>query len=87
MFAGVNAGVDDVKIDAAGNKLTVTGKVDPAKLRQRVEDKTHKRVELVSPQPKKDGGAASDKKPEEKKKGEDKKEKPVEVCNKHIRYY
>ncbi|KAK4777040.1 hypothetical protein SAY86_005728 [Trapa natans] len=89
------SGVDDVNIDAAGNKLTVTGKMDPAKLRQRLEDKIHKKVELVSPQPpKKDGGAAAEKKPEEKK-VEDK--KPVEStvvlkinihcdgCNKKIR--
>ncbi|KAK4750074.1 hypothetical protein SAY87_027523 [Trapa incisa] len=72
------SGVDDFKIDAAGNKLTVTGKVDPAKLRQRLEEKFHKKVEIVSPQPpKKDGaGAPAEKKPEEKKKVEDK--KPVE---------
>lgn len=78
--AFADAGVEDVNIDTAGSKLTVTGKVDPVKLRQRLEDKTHKRVELVSPQPKKDGGASGDKKPEEKKKAADK--NPVEVCNK-----
>ncbi|XP_031384092.1 heavy metal-associated isoprenylated plant protein 6-like [Punica granatum] len=75
------SGVGDVKIDTASNKLTVTGKVDPAKLRQRLEDKTHKRVELVSLQPKKDGGPAGDKKPDEKKGDEKKKaedKKPVE---------
>ncbi|GMP84933.1 hypothetical protein CsSME_00038269 [Camellia sinensis var. sinensis] len=64
-------GVEDVKTDIGSNKLTVIGKVDPAKVKARVEDKTHKKVEIISPQPKKDGGAAADKKPEAKK--EDKK--------------
>ncbi|KAL0390558.1 UNVERIFIED_CONTAM: Heavy metal-associated isoprenylated plant protein 3 [Sesamum calycinum] len=31
------------------------GEVDPAKLREKLEQKTHKKVELISPQPKKDG--------------------------------
>uniref|UniRef100_A0A2P2KGT1 HMA domain-containing protein n=1 Tax=Rhizophora mucronata TaxID=61149 RepID=A0A2P2KGT1_RHIMU len=71
-------GVEDVKVDTAGNKLTVTGKVDPTTVKSRVEGKTKKKVDIVSPQPKKDAGgdkksdAKSDKKPEEKK--EDKKE-------------
>ncbi|KAL6507890.1 hypothetical protein OROGR_024085 [Orobanche gracilis] len=66
-------GVQKVKADCAANKLTVTGNLDPAWLRERVEYKTKKKVELVSPQPKKDGG--SDKKAAEKpdKKAEEKK--------------
>lgn len=77
------AGVEDVKVDSAGNKLTVTGKVDPAKIKEKLEEKTNKKVEIVSPQPKKDGGGG-DKKAEEKpeKKTEDKKaedKKPKEV--------
>ncbi|XP_073261314.1 heavy metal-associated isoprenylated plant protein 5-like isoform X1 [Populus alba] len=52
-------GVESVKTDCAGNKLTVMGKVDPAKIKARVEERTKKRVEIVSPQPKKDGGAAA----------------------------
>ncbi|XP_041990429.1 heavy metal-associated isoprenylated plant protein 3-like [Salvia splendens] len=47
-------GVDSVTID--GQKITVVGNVDPAKLREKTEQKTHKKVELISPQPKKDGG-------------------------------
>ncbi|XP_057781840.1 heavy metal-associated isoprenylated plant protein 3 [Salvia miltiorrhiza] len=54
-------GVEAVTID--GQKITVVGRVDPAKLRDKVEQKTHKKVELISPQPKKDGG--------EKEKGKD----------------
>ncbi|KAL0409964.1 UNVERIFIED_CONTAM: Heavy metal-associated isoprenylated plant protein 5 [Sesamum latifolium] len=79
-------GVEKVKADCAANKLTVTGNADPAWLRERVEYKTKKKVELLSPQPKKDAGAGADKKADEKpsdkkveeKKAEDKKpEEPV----------
>ncbi|KAJ9694389.1 hypothetical protein PVL29_010061 [Vitis rotundifolia] len=74
-------GVEDVKVDSAGNKVTVTGKVDPVKLREKLEEKTKKKVELISPVPKKeakDGGAdkksddKSEKKSDEKKSDEKK---------------
>lgn len=48
-------GVEKVMCDAESKKLTVLGKVDPVMLREKVEQKTHKHVELVSPVPKKDG--------------------------------
>ena len=57
-------GVSDVKADSSSNKLTVTGKVDPAVIKAKLEQKTKKKTEIVSPQPKKDGGG--DKKPDEK---------------------
>ncbi|KAL6987365.1 hypothetical protein U1Q18_013114 [Sarracenia purpurea var. burkii] len=70
-------GVEEVKADISGDKLTVTGKADPSKVKERIEEKTHKKVELVSPQPKKDAGEkkadeksekkSDDKKPEDKK--------------------
>ncbi|KAJ0967311.1 hypothetical protein J5N97_024228 [Dioscorea zingiberensis] len=73
-------GVESVAVDHGSNKLTVIGKVDPWKLRDRVEEKTRKKVELISPkdQPKKDdssakkadvpdGGSKDAKKPDEKK--------------------
>ncbi|KAK4783075.1 hypothetical protein SAY86_007449 [Trapa natans] len=69
------AGVEDVKTDSSNNKLTVTGKVDPVKIKQRLEEKTRKKVEIVSPQHKKDAGApAGDKqpKPDEKLPAEEK---------------
>ncbi|XP_017698238.2 heavy metal-associated isoprenylated plant protein 3 isoform X2 [Phoenix dactylifera] len=49
-------GVEGVKADIGGGKLTVVGKVDPSKLRDRVAAKTHKKVDIVSPinPPKKD---------------------------------
>ncbi|XP_011018745.1 PREDICTED: uncharacterized protein LOC105121704 isoform X2 [Populus euphratica] len=72
-------GVESLKTDCAGNKLTVTGKADPAKIKARLEEKTKRKVEIISPQPKKDDGAAAaggDKKADEKpeKKPEGKKE-------------
>lgn len=81
------AGVDDVKVDTPNNKLTVTGKVDPGKIKERLEERTRKKVEIISPQPKKDAAAAApagDKKPEEKKPAEEKKaadKKPKQVIN------
>ncbi|KVH99986.1 Heavy metal-associated domain, HMA [Cynara cardunculus var. scolymus] len=59
-------GVESVNADIAGNKLTITGKVDPTSVKERVEHKTRKKVELISPQPKKDDKKVDDK-PSEKK--------------------
>ncbi|CAN1235389.1 Heavy metal-associated isoprenylated plant protein 6 [Linum perenne] len=69
------AGVDDARTDFASNKLTVTGKVDPGKMKARVEEKIKKSVEIISPQPKKEGGGApaADKKEEKKPATEEKK--------------
>ncbi|KAG8647213.1 heavy metal-associated isoprenylated plant protein 3 [Manihot esculenta] len=68
-------GVEAVKTDCEGNKLTVTGKVDPAKVKERLEEKIKKKVDIVSPQPKKDGG---DKKPDEKAEKKSEEKKPEE---------
>ncbi|KAL9674203.1 hypothetical protein QQ045_030473 [Rhodiola kirilowii] len=58
-------GVEGIKTDCDSNKLTVTGKqVDPSKLRDSLAEKTNKKVDLLTPLPKKDDTAA--KKPEEK---------------------
>ena len=75
------AGVEEVKADRGANKLTVKGtNVDPTAIKEKLEEKIKKKVELVSPQPKKDCGG--DKKLEEKK-AEKKEEpkKPKEVLN------
>ncbi|KAL0543761.1 hypothetical protein IC582_018865 [Cucumis melo] len=71
-------GVSDVKADPSSNKLTVTGKVDPAVIKTKLEQKTKKKIEIVSPQPKKEGGG--DKKPDEKteKKTDEKAEKKTD---------
>lgn len=75
-----SAGVEGVKADAGNGKLTVMGKLDPWKLRDRVEAKTHKKVDLVSPAnfPKKgadanDPSSSSAKMPAAVKKPDDKK--------------
>ncbi|KAF3680274.1 putative 50S ribosomal protein L18-like [Capsicum annuum] len=47
-------GVEKVMCDVDSKKLTVIGKVDPVMLREEVERKTQKNVEVVSPIPKKD---------------------------------
>ncbi|KAI3791904.1 hypothetical protein L2E82_05770 [Cichorium intybus] len=49
-------GVKTVKADSASNKLTITGKVDLMYIKERVEYKTKKKVEIISPKPKKDEG-------------------------------
>ncbi|XP_022767297.1 heavy metal-associated isoprenylated plant protein 6 [Durio zibethinus] len=76
-------GVEDVKADCGANKLTVIGKVDPAKIRDRLAEKTKKKVDLISPQPKKDAaptaaGGGGDKKPDAEKKPEEKKDEKKE---------
>ncbi|PHT61355.1 hypothetical protein T459_34800 [Capsicum annuum] len=48
-------GVEKVMCDVDSKKLTVIGKVDPVMLREEVERKTQKNVEVVSPITKKDG--------------------------------
>ena len=72
------AGVEEVKADRGANKLTVKGtNVDPTAIKEKLEEKIKKNVELVSPQPKKDcggGGGDGDKKLDEKK--AEKKEEP-----------
>lgn len=76
------AGVEDVTADFSTDKLTVTGKVDPARIKERLEQKTRKKVEIISPQPKKESAAAPDKKPEDEKPADEKKgeeEKPKQV--------
>ncbi|KAG6435186.1 hypothetical protein SASPL_100056 [Salvia splendens] len=58
-------GVDTANI--GDGQITVVGKIDPAKLRERVEKKTHKKVEVVSPQTKNgDAKEKTEKKKEEK---------------------
>ncbi|KAJ4829689.1 hypothetical protein Tsubulata_007492 [Turnera subulata] len=47
-------GVESAKADSGSNKLTVVGQVDPLQIRDILHDKTHKKVDLISPQPKKE---------------------------------
>lgn len=67
-----------MNVDTDADKLTVVGNLDPAKLRDRLAEKTKKKVNLVSPQPKKEN--------KDKKKSEDKNSKEVKMKTKHHHY-
>ncbi|CAN8316762.1 unnamed protein product [Cochlearia groenlandica] len=45
------AGVKDVTTDTSGNKITVVGNLDPVKLREKLEEKTKRKVVLTNPPP------------------------------------
>lgn len=88
---GVFLGVETVKAEPSSNKLTVTGKIDPLKVRDYLHLKTKKQVDLISPQPQKqdsnkNNSSSSNK---EDKKSDDKKPdsaaKPKEVLLKKFR--
>jgi hypothetical protein len=67
------AGVEDVVADSKAHKVVVKGKkpaADPMKVVERVQKKTGRKVELLSPIP-------PPPPPEEEKKGEEKKEEPA----------
>jgi len=69
--------VKDVKTDCTNNKVTVKGNLDATLLREKVEQKFRKKVELIlPPQPKKDAG---EKKSPEKKVEEVNKPKEIQV--------
>ncbi|XP_030542336.1 heavy metal-associated isoprenylated plant protein 7-like [Rhodamnia argentea] len=73
-------GVEEVTTDCRTHKVVVKGeKADPLKVLERVQKKSHRQVELLSPIPK--PPAPEDKKPEEKEapKPEEKKEEPPQV--------
>ncbi|XP_065855029.1 heavy metal-associated isoprenylated plant protein 5-like [Euphorbia lathyris] len=59
-------GVESAKTYRQSNKLTVTGEVDPEKVKARLEKKMRKEVEIVSLEPKKDGHGGVEKKADEK---------------------
>lgn len=44
-------GVKDVAADMGGNKLTVVGKIDPVKLREKLEERMKRKVVLTNPPP------------------------------------
>ncbi|WCJ40489.1 hypothetical protein M5689_021404 [Euphorbia peplus] len=58
-------GLEAVEVDLKANKLTVTGEVDPAKVKARLEEKAKRKVDIVSPQTTKNNTSGG-KKPEEK---------------------
>ena len=77
VFAG--EGVETVKAESDVGKVTVTGKVDPAKVRDNLAEKMKKKVEIVSPQPKKEKEKEESKDAKTNNKTQDKKNKDKEV--------
>lgn len=73
--------MEKVKADSDTNKVTVIGKVDPSMLREKLEQKMKKKVELLSPAPKKDKKSddGGDKKAENKQEKKPDEKKPKEV--------
>ncbi|KAF3319904.1 Heavy metal-associated isoprenylated plant protein 26 [Carex littledalei] len=65
-------GVEGVKMDRSANKVTVVGTMDPWKLQDRIQKKTKKKVEVISPAKKKDGGGDKQEAEKDDKKGDNK---------------
>ncbi|KAJ0259662.1 Heavy metal-associated isoprenylated plant protein 5 [Hirschfeldia incana] len=73
-------GVKDVTADMGGNKLTVVGKIDPVKLREKLEERMKRKVVLTNPPPlpsKVDASAAPTAAGEKKSDGVDKAASPT----------
>ncbi|KAE8692901.1 AMP-dependent synthetase and ligase family protein isoform 1 [Hibiscus syriacus] len=64
-------GVETVTTESSSNKVTVTGAVDPAAIKEKLVKKTKKNVDLISPQPKKDDNKEEKEKKAEKEKNQD----------------
>ena len=60
-----DVGVETVKADLSSNKVTVTGKLDAEKLRDKIAERTKKKVDIISAPPKKEAAATEN--PPEKK--------------------
>lgn len=69
--------METVQAESDAGKVTVTGKLDPVKVRDNLAEKMKKKVEIVSPQPKKEKEENKDAKANNKT--EDKKNKDKEV--------
>ena len=63
-------GVESVKAESEVGKLTVIGKLDPSKVRDKLAQKMKKKVDLISPHPNKDNN--NNKKPDNNKKTKEK---------------
>ncbi|KAL1191066.1 Heavy metal-associated isoprenylated plant protein 1 [Cardamine amara subsp. amara] len=59
-------GVETVRADAASNKLTLVGFMDPVKISEKLQKKSKKKVELISPKPKKETKDNNEKKADNK---------------------
>ncbi|ESQ51281.1 hypothetical protein EUTSA_v10017924mg [Eutrema salsugineum] len=61
-------GVETVRADPVTNKLTLIGFMDPVKVTEQLQKKSMKKIELLSPKPKKETKANSDTKADNKNK-------------------
>ncbi|KAK8584588.1 hypothetical protein V6N13_138546 [Hibiscus sabdariffa] len=69
-------GVETVKTESNSNKVTVIGAVDPTAIKDNIAKKSKKKVDVVSPQPKKDDNKEEKKPDKDKNQGSgDKQEK------------
>ncbi|KAJ0238920.1 Heavy metal-associated isoprenylated plant protein 1 [Hirschfeldia incana] len=59
-------GVETVRADPVSNKLTLIGFMDPVKTAEKLQKKTKKKIELLSPKPKKETKVNNDAKAETK---------------------
>ena len=91
-LCGWGLGVEDVVTDCKISKVVVKGeKADPLKVLERVQRKSHRQVELISPIPKpkteeeKKSEEAEKPKPEEKKEEVKKKKKKFVCFSKNIK--
>ncbi|XP_031503158.1 heavy metal-associated isoprenylated plant protein 3-like [Nymphaea colorata] len=84
-------GVDEVRIDLNSNKITVVGMMDGLKLKEGLESKTKKKVDIISPNPLPKPAEKKEEKKVEKKPEEKKNEKqappPVKVVVLKIRLH
>lgn len=61
------SGVETVRADPDSNKLTLIGFImDPVKIAEKLQKKSKKKVELISPKPKKDTKENNEKKANDK---------------------
>lgn len=65
-FFTVSAGVETVRPDPVSNKLTLIGFMDPVKVAEKLQRKSKKKVELISPKPKKETKEKNEKKANDK---------------------
>ncbi|GMI81884.1 HEAVY METAL ASSOCIATED PROTEIN 53, EAVY METAL-ASSOCIATED ISOPRENYLATED PLANT PROTEIN3 [Hibiscus trionum] len=74
-------GVETVKTESNSNKVTVIGAVDPTAIKDNIAKKSKKKVDVVSPQPKKDDNKEDKKPGKDKNQGSDDKQekKPKEA--------
>lgn len=79
-------GVEEVQTDCKAHKVVVKGeKADPVKVLERVQKKSHRQVELISPIPK--PPAEDEKKTEEKEVAKPEEKKEVVIFSFFSRYY